>query len=398
MKQNILLFGLMVAFTIIAAGCSETDPGSEFLENRVYISTDNKVNTVLVKPDMPIEVTKGIKAVLAKPAEEEIELTYKADPSLLEAYKKSYYDENVVILPSDFYTFTKPKAIIGKGSIRSTEAELTLKNIKALDTEQTYILPVRLENAGSMPILESGRTIYYIFKEAALINTVANLEKNFCVVTWNTPNLVSSMNRFTMEALVYSRAWAREGSDSDICSIMGIEGHILLRTGDDFYPGQLQVATPNQKLPGKDATKVLPLNEWVHLAVTFDGAAKKLKVYVNGVLQSETDINYDSFNLTKIGGEGNEHGFCIGRSWNDNRWWPGEISECRVWNKVLTEEDINSRNHFYYVDPSSEGLVAYWKFNEGDGVVINDQTGNGNHAKGQSKIVWQSVELPLKQK
>lgn len=223
------------------------------------------------------------------------------------------------------------------------------------------------------------------------------MEQNYCEVAWNSRDLISNMSEITMEALVFSKAWSREGSDSDICTLMGIEGYLLLRTGDDFYPGQLQVAFSNEKLPGKDATKVLPLNEWIHLAVTIDGANKKLKVYVNGVLQSETEMRSSTtFNLTRTGGD-DRKGFCIGRSWSDNRWWQGEMCECRIWNKVLTEEEINARNHFYYVDATSEGLVAYWKFNEGDGNVVNDHSGNGNHATAKSKIVWHSVELPAKE-
>lgn len=398
MKRNIFLYGLTVAIAFVVIGCSkDEDPGTKFLENKVFISTETKVNTVLVKPDIADAVVKSIKAVLAIPATEEIELTYKVDPLMLEVYKKTYYDENVVMLPAEYYEFTKPKAVIGKGSIRSTEAELVLKNIANLDVDETYVLPVRLSEADGMPILESGRTIYYIFKEAALINTVANMEQNYCEVAWNSRDLISNMSEITMEALVFSKAWSREGSDSDICTLMGIEGYLLLRTGDDFYPGQLQVAFSNEKLPGKDATKVLPLNEWIHLAVTIDGANKKLKVYVNGVLQSETDMRSSmTFNLTRTGGDDSK-GFCIGRSWSDNRWWQGELCECRIWNKVLTEEEINARNHFYYVDATSEGLVAYWKFNEGDGNVVNDHSGNGNHATAKSKIVWHSVELPAKE-
>ena len=32
-----------------------------------------------------------------------------------------------------------------------------------------------------------------------------------------------------------------------------------------------------------------------------------------------------------------------------------------VW---LTSEEIASENHFYKIDPASDGLVAYWKFDD----------------------------------
>ena len=54
------------------------------------------------------------------------------------------------------------------------------------------------------------------------------------------------------------------------------------------------------------------------------------------------------------------------------------ICECRIWNRVLTAEEIQAKNHFYYVDPKSEGLVAYWKFDEGQGVSITDYANENN--------------------
>lgn len=55
----------------------------------------------------------------------------------------------------------------------------------------------------------------------------------------------------------------------------------------------------------------------------------------------------------------------IGRSFDGTRWLPGEISEVRIWNVERTAEQI--ADNPYKVDPASEGLVAYWKFNEGSG-------------------------------
>ena len=44
--------------------------------------------------------------------------------------------------------------------------------------------------------------------------------------------------------------------------------------------------------------------------------------------------------------EGN--GFWIGHSYNRDRWLEGEISECRIWNKVLTADEINAKSHFIW--------------------------------------------------
>ena len=69
---------------------------------------------------------------------------------------------------------------------------------------------------------------------------------------------------------------------------------------------------------------------------------------------------------------------------------------------MFDEYDIEDGNHMYTVDPSSDGLVAYWKFNDGNGNVVKDHTSNGNDLQGQtlnggtwqSGFLWQGVSLP----
>ncbi len=72
----------------------------------------------------------------------------------------------------------------------------------------------------------------------------------------------------------------------------------------------------------------------------------------------------------------------------------GKISEVRIWNKTLTEAEINEATHFYTVDTSSEGLVAYWKFDEGAGSTIKDYSVNGNDLTVDSVPGWTKVTLP----
>lgn len=54
------------------------------------------------------------------------------------------------------------------------------------------------------------------------------------------------------------------------------------------------------------------------------------------------------------------------------------------------------KNHFYLVEPDSEGLVAYWKFDEGTGQTVTDYTGNGNNGMALDPISWVEVALPEK--
>lgn len=144
------------------------------------------------------------------------------------------------------------------------------------------------------------------------------------------------MKQFTAECLVRFDKFGKL-----ISSIMGIEGHFLLRVGDaGIADNQLQIAaSPN--LTSSDLA--IPTGEWLHIAMTFNEG--DVTVYYNGkqVYAGHTNMSEVNWGQTQTN-EGN--GFWIGHSYNYDRWLEGNISEVRIWNKVLTKEEINAKDHF----------------------------------------------------
>ncbi|MGG6547387.1 UNVERIFIED_CONTAM: hypothetical protein NY100_18490, partial [Prevotella sp. 15_C9] len=90
----------------------------------------------------------------------------------------------------------------------------------------TYVLPVTVVDA-SINVLGSSNTSYYVFKGAALINKVANINKNNVYVDWVNPNVVQNMKTMTAEALIHPYSF-----DNQLNTLMGIEGQFLFRFGD----------------------------------------------------------------------------------------------------------------------------------------------------------------------
>ncbi len=213
-------------------------------------------------------------------------------------------------------------------------------------------------------------------------NVVADIEENYLSVNWAKPEVVNNLSKLTMEALIRARNF--NGQDAGINTVMGVEGKFLIRIGDrGGYPAnQIHIATSGGNFPDADENKGLPTNQWIHIAVTYDSNDGTMIIYVNGKEQSKGIKNVGSVNL----GIGGKNGFYIGRSYNDSRWFAGEISECRIWNVVRTPEEIAS--HPYAVDPDTEGLAAYWKFDEGAGNEVKDHTANGNDAKANKSLKW----------
>ena len=375
----------LVSMALLAGALASCGDDVENFDNQLYVNASIKTSTVLLKSTVP--TTEGqFQLSMARPVEHDVTATLKVDASLVSTYNETYYD-HAEMLPEGHYTLATTQVAIPAGTILSDVVSVQFSRLNELDRDKVYVLPVTVAQA-NINVLQSASTMYYVLKGAALINTVPNMTKNLVYVTWNNPDVVNNMKQFTAECLVRFDKFGKM-----LSSIMGIEGHFLLRVGDAGIPdNQLQVAaSPN--LTSSDL--VVPTNEWLHIAMTFNEG--DVIIYYNGkqMYSGHTNMSEVNWGKTKTD-EGN--GFWIGHSYNRDRWLEGNISEVRIWNKVLTKEEINAKDHFYEVDPNSEGLAAYWKFDEGAGTSIHDYSGNGNHATAVEDLTWNAVELPAKAK
>jgi hypothetical protein len=382
MKHRVY-FILMAFMASVCTSCLKHDAAESF-DNKTFIEASDKTVSLLIKDET--EASKTFRAALAKRSDVDVSISFKDDASLVDTYNKAYND-TAHMLPSKYYTIPVKDAVIAAGSVVSTDITVNFQNITDLSRDTVYVLPVTIASASNIDVLNSDRTLYFVLKAGALINVVADIKENYLTVNWTNPDVCNNLSQVTMEALIRARSF-----DRLISTVMGIEGKFLIRIGDAGYdPSQIQIATSNGNFPTASSDKKLPTNEWVHIALTFDALTYEYNIYVNGKVQSTgTHKNIGLINLAT----GGTSGFCIGRSYADERYLDGNISECRIWNLIRTKEEIASSP--YFVDPHSAGLVAYWKFDEGAGNAVEDRTGNGNNAVANSNLKWTAVELPEK--
>lgn len=116
------------------------------------------------------------------------------------------------------------------------------------------------------------------------------------------------------------------------------------------------------------------LDQWQHVAVTYDGSTSICKVYINGEaqpLQSFFDPPNgslaDTWSLYRF----------VGNNISRNRPFEGRIDELRLWDHVRSEEQIQEYMNMSLSGPSA-GLAGYWPFDEGSGVKAHDHSGLGN--------------------
>ena len=387
MKINKLLFTAVTGFAALLVGCQEYDEDKHHYDNQLYISSSIFTKEIKFKAGDD-KVQDGLSVAIAKPEAYDIKVIMAPAPELLPTYRMAYYDENAILLPEEYYSMPETSTVISSGAVTSAKLPIEFNNIGNLDRNETYVLPVSVQSADGIGILQSAKNYYYVFRGASLVNVVCSLSKNRAYPDFNNDDRFNNLTENTMEILFKANAFPNQ-----LNTLMGIEGHYLLRLGDAGVPSnQLQVATRAGNLTSADLT--FESNKWYHVAVTFNRG--NIKVYVNGEEKYADNVSMSSVDLgAKHHNEDNgDRVFWVGYSYSSDRFFDGVVSEVRIWNKELTADEIKAPAHFYTVDPASDGLISYWKFDDGAGQTVKDHTANGYDLTIEKEATWVPVSLP----
>ena len=410
---------ITIALLSVAALMS-CDRQNDSFENKLFINAENFRNEVRVATDEGVkELTKSITVAMAQPEAQDVNVTLRRADELFDTYRQAYYDEEAVLLPAENIDLSGLSTVVKAGDVSSENIDLVFKNLDRLDYSKQYVLPVTIEAEG-MEVLERAKTMYFVIKEASLVNYVAEMKDNRAWPIWDNWEKVANLEQLTMECLINCHAFNNESS---ILTVMGVEDHFLIRIGDVTIPtNQIQIALAYKddvngstyRVSVTDAALQLRTDRWYHIAVTFDQGY--VKVYLDGRLRAEADrsvlgqrpntetgesedVIFKSANFSaphSDESDGKPRCFWVGYSYDQNRSLDGMIAEARVWDRVLTVEEINAPNHFYklYSHEIDESLLAYWKFNEGAGKVVKDWSIYGKDLEADHQLIWYPVALP----
>ncbi len=111
-----------------------------------------------------------------------------------------------------------------------------------------------------------------------------------------------------------------------------------------------------------DATNVLPIGRWTHIACIYDPSQSIAKMYINGkevalVNNGSNPITTPMSNTTSV--------FNIGRRSNNSLYFKGSIDEFRIWNRLRSLIEIEA-DFIHGISPiGQDGLVSYYTFNQG---------------------------------
>lgn len=139
-------------------------------------------------------------------------------------------------------------------------------------------------------------------------------------------------------------------------------------------------------------------DEWVHLAITYDG--ENMRYYINGVPYQFGDNAQNSqqnvldFTQSYPNATGWTSITIATPSSNTtySRYYKIELAQLRLWSVERSAEEIKETMGMS-VDASTDGLEAYWKMDEGSGAALKATTeGTATINASSSRISWSSTE------
>jgi hypothetical protein len=138
------------------------------------------------------------------------------------------------------------------------------------------------------------------------------------------------------------------------------------------------------------STTTVATGQWVHVAATRRMSTGEIQVFVNGNMEARQVVatQKNSLNAQPM--------MTIGGNTVDFHYFVGQIDEVRAWNVVRTGAEILQTMN-KTLTGGEPGLVAYWRLDEGMGVVAGDGSSSAvkNNGSVSGFVTWVKSGAPL---
>lgn len=345
------------------------------------------------------ESTMALTVSASKKVDQDVKVKVAVDPSMLEDYN-SKTGRSAVLPPEGSYSIEGDEVTISSGKNVSNQMKIVANSDK-IEEGKSYCLPISITSVSGdgLEVKSSMKTAYIVFTKVINIKA-ANLNGggSFDVPSFaGEDSPVRALSQMTLEMKIMPISF---GGSNNISSLVGCEENFLFRFGDgagnpsnklQLAKASIGAATHPDKKDHYEAWAEKPFDtyQWHHFAAVYDG--RYLRVYLDGEqIQFVETKNGGTINLSMAyDGHTWDDTFSIGRSVGHSRFFNGLVSECRVWNIARTQAQL--QDGICYVDPTTPGLIAYWRLNgqlQEDGSVL-DETGHGYNAQPWGNITWE---------
>ena len=377
--MKMIRFSKYVALVIILAsvfGCDDAE--MKAIDNGLYIQEaapsnkfDQQIITQLVDDE---EVVKTLTVRLVRAMDHDVTVTLDIDPQLLEEYNNKN-EANYLVLPEEYRNFEKT-VTISAGNVSAPVVNLKIKPYSSSNGE-AYAIPIRITSVdGPVEMKGNANHLLYLLTSPHRQKAVIIKKGNRTVKTFST---AIPMEQWTFEYWVKvdnitgkpTGDWEGLGNKNFRARIFVPDSQPLtfsdltLRYYADGANVQIPILQFQNSAGHFDTTGFWWPDTWYHIAYNYDGTT--VTVYKDGVkdnsLANSIDWTFKSLSFA-IGSFGYEQQV--------------EFAQIRMWKKCLSENVIKD-NMSRQVAGDSDGLIGYWKCDEGTGNELKDSSPNQNH-------------------
>ncbi len=369
-----------IFLTIVAAlglmACNKADKFQYGKEIALITGTDASpiAKDQILADQIPISYNYSVS--ITGPAKEDMKVHIQYDSLALVKYnaanKTSYVNvpRNVVVINDEYVT-------IAKGSATSSMTSVTMLDNSFIQEGVIYVIPLSvayLENGGGTQILEASKSLF-IKVGKTMESFSLDIPGTGVYSTYDLGAGKYNLDTWTLEIKAHPYNMKSRGADQ-LCRLACWNedggGQVLLRFNENGKPWKtLDIVSVNGRYvtgatgEGDNAVGAFEPNAWYMISIVWNG--NDLSVYINGEKDTpwqNTISGSQAFKLNR---------FEIGMSWGgygSAQSYTGRMAEMRIWNIARSQSDIAST--LCSVDATSEGLLGYWKMNEGEGHIFHD--------------------------
>ena len=366
MKNKINTLWLMAFALLIALPFNSCDDAKySALNNQIFLAetaTSSNIRKKVTIDDLGASVTATVRS--SNPAEQDIKVTLVPNPTVLEAYNKRN-STNFVALPAENFKLSQTEVTIKQGETLATAVNIALKGLskEMIETGNQYALAITAKptDGTNNGVLDGANTIIYqldqvIISSVPVLGTDPKTRIYHSAYAPLKNDIV--LKEWTVEMRINMSGYNK--NNQAIFGMWGPDSEIYMRFGDAPTPyNTLQVKFAGSQFDRSN--KEFTPNTWYHIAVTYDGSLFKL--YING----EEDVQTDKWPGKVSTVREKIHIAASGQTYFVDGCM---MSEVRLWNIARSKEQII--NNEYTINPKTNGLIMYWKMNEGEGIELRN--------------------------
>ncbi|MCD0488700.1 DUF1735 and LamG domain-containing protein [Pedobacter sp. MC2016-14] len=374
LKYNSRLFAVALICTI-ATVFSACEKSLSYKDAILITGTqENKMVKFIVEG---VPSSYAVTATATEKVPNDVTVSFEVDTNLVAEYSKEmaakYYAP-----PTGSYEMVGGDVTIKAGSNISDAVTVYMRSIANFVEGRTYVLPVKIKSVtGSLEVLDASRVIYLKIARVLDFKSIdISAPAFYYTYPFTTP--VTNISKYTFEIKCFIDAFHGTADISRLCNWGPIDESLpnLLRFGEAGSKiNQLQWVSAEGSMFSKTE---FTTKTWYTISCVYDGVTYKM--YVNGKLDGSFSGGGKVYQFAML-----ELGMSYAGYQTSQRFL-GRVAEIRFWDRALSVTEINEG--ICNVDAAANGLVSYWKMNEGSGNIFYDRTGKGRNMTWPKTTLW----------